>query len=150
MPDSPELELLNIALENNIKAIWFAFGNEIDRWVNFVRDHDRKNGKKTIVFVQVSSVELTLVAIHDWKVDVIVAQGLFAIFAATFTFYLIIRFVSQVMNLGGMAPLLLHLSPILSPLSPLYYQMILHPLSLPGAYLRVPTLRQFSHWAFPG
>jgi hypothetical protein len=147
MPDSPELELLNIALESNIKAIWFAFGNEIDRWVNFVRDHDRKNGKKTIVFVQISSVELTLVAIHDWKVDVIVAQGFFPIFAATFTFYLIIP---QVLNPGGMAPLLLHLSPILSPLSPLYYQMILHPLSLPEAYLRVPTLRQFSHWVFPG
>jgi nitronate monooxygenase len=79
MPDSPELELLSIALNSNVKAIWFAFGNEMSRWVEYVRDHDRKSGNKfnTVVFAQISSPEQALVAINDWKVDVIVAQGCF-------------------------------------------------------------------------
>ena len=75
--NSPHPELLSIALENNVQAVWFAFGNEIGRWIQLVRAHDQKSGKnrKTLVFVQISSLQEALVAIHDWKVDVIVAQG---------------------------------------------------------------------------
>ena len=60
-----------------MEAVWFSFGNQLARWVQFVRDHDQKAGNehKTIVFVQISSLEEALVAINNWKVDVVVAQG---------------------------------------------------------------------------
>lgn len=76
-PGSPALELLQIGLDSRVKAVWFAFGNQLGRWVQFVRDHDQKAGHehKTLVFAQISSVEEALVAIHEWKVDVVVAQG---------------------------------------------------------------------------
>jgi nitronate monooxygenase len=65
------------ALENQVKAVWFAFGADLGRWVQSVRDYDRKVKKeKTIVFVQISTVDEALVAINDWKVDVLVAQGI--------------------------------------------------------------------------
>jgi len=75
MPNSAELELLSITLESNVKAVWFAFGSEIGRWVNVVRDHDRKTGNTTAIFVLVSSVEEAVLAFQRWKPDVIVAQG---------------------------------------------------------------------------
>ncbi|KAF9449943.1 2-nitropropane dioxygenase [Macrolepiota fuliginosa MF-IS2] len=69
-------KLLQTVLNNHVVAIWLAFGSNLPKWIQFVRDHDAANGGKTIIFVQLSSVEETLVAIHDWKVDVIVAQGI--------------------------------------------------------------------------
>lgn len=76
-PHSPALELLSLALENNVQAVWFAFGNNLGQWVRHVRDHDQKAGRDqgTIIFAQVSSVEEALTAANDWKVDVLVAQG---------------------------------------------------------------------------
>ncbi|KAJ7224520.1 2-nitropropane dioxygenase [Mycena pura] len=77
MPKSPLIELLPIALEHNVQAIWFAFGEHIGQWIQFVRDHDKRMGKenKTAIFVQVSTVKEALIAADEWKVDCIVAQG---------------------------------------------------------------------------
>ena len=77
LPDSQDVELLTIALENHVKAVWFAFGDHTNRWLQLVRDHDQRSGanRKTLVFVQISSVDEAEVAIRDWRVDVIVAQG---------------------------------------------------------------------------
>ncbi|KAJ6485970.1 2-nitropropane dioxygenase [Mycena sanguinolenta] len=76
-PKSTVLELLPIALEHNVQAVWFAFGEKLPQWIQFVRDHDRRlgNGKKTLIFVQISTVKEALVAANEWKVDCIVAQG---------------------------------------------------------------------------
>ncbi|KAL0953411.1 hypothetical protein HGRIS_004648 [Hohenbuehelia grisea] len=76
-PNSPAVDLLTIALERRVQAIWFSFGTEIGRWAQYVRDYDRKldDGHKTIIFAQIASVEEALVAVRDWKVDVLVAQG---------------------------------------------------------------------------
>ncbi|KAF7370785.1 CBM1 domain-containing protein [Mycena sanguinolenta] len=76
-PKSTVLELLPIALEHNIQAVWFAFGENLPQWIQFVRDHDRRlgNDKKTLIFVQISTVKEALVAANEWKVDCIVAQG---------------------------------------------------------------------------
>ncbi|GLB43445.1 putative nitronate monooxygenase [Lyophyllum shimeji] len=73
-PNTPAKELLSLALDNNVQAVWFSFGLELQRWIKFIRDNELKQGA-TKIFVQVSSVEEALVAAHDWKVDVIVAQG---------------------------------------------------------------------------
>jgi nitronate monooxygenase len=77
LPNSSDVDLLTVALENRVKAVWFAFGDHTSRWVQFVRDHDQKAGGdcKTVVFVQISSLDEAHVAIRDWRVDVIVAQG---------------------------------------------------------------------------
>lgn len=76
-PNSPTVELLSIALESRVQAVWFAFGENLGRWVQFVRERDAElaDGHKTIVFTQISSVEEAKKAIDEWKVDVVVAQG---------------------------------------------------------------------------
>ncbi|KAG1869586.1 2-nitropropane dioxygenase [Suillus subluteus] len=69
--------LLNVSLSNRVQAIWLAFGNSIDRWIDHIRSYDASSGRgqKTLIFVQVSSAKEALIAIQDWKVDVLVAQG---------------------------------------------------------------------------
>lgn len=76
-PNSPTVELLSYALENRVQAVWFSFGDDLGRWVKFVRDYDLKsgNGHKTLVFAQVSTVEEAQKAMDEWKVDFLVAQG---------------------------------------------------------------------------
>jgi len=75
---SPHVALLELALENGVRAIWLSFGENLGFWIEFVRNHDQKTGKspKTLVFVQVNSVDDALVAVQSWKVDVLVAQGI--------------------------------------------------------------------------
>jgi nitronate monooxygenase len=74
---SPHVPLLELALENGVRAIWFSFGEDLGRWIELVRSHDQRTGKspKTLVFVQVNSVDDALFAARTWKVDVLVAQG---------------------------------------------------------------------------
>jgi hypothetical protein len=74
---SPHVALLELALENGVRAIWLSFGEDVGFWIEFVRNHDQKTGKspKTLVFVQVNSVDDALTAVQTWKVDVLVAQG---------------------------------------------------------------------------
>ena len=76
-PGSPHVQLLEVALENGVRAIWLSFGEDLGRWIEFVRNHDQQTGKspKTLVFLQVNSVDEALVAAQSWKVDVLVAQG---------------------------------------------------------------------------
>ncbi|KAF8885030.1 2-nitropropane dioxygenase [Infundibulicybe gibba] len=75
-PNSPAHELLDIALQENVQAVWFAFGNDLGRWAKYVRDHDKKSSKKTIIFIQVSSVDEAVTAASTWGADVLVAQGI--------------------------------------------------------------------------
>jgi nitronate monooxygenase len=72
------IPLLELALENGVRAIWLSFGEDLGRWIELVRNHDQKTGKspKTLVFLQVNSVDEALFAVQAWKVDVLVAQGI--------------------------------------------------------------------------
>ncbi|KAG9312901.1 Nitronate monooxygenase-domain-containing protein [Chiua virens] len=72
----PEV-MLSAALDSHVQAIWLAFGNKIQEWIKFIRNYDAAHNRirKTTIFVQVSSVQDALVALNDWKVDVLVAQG---------------------------------------------------------------------------
>ena len=71
--------LVDIVIENNVQAIWLAFGNDLLHWVEYIRAspaNARANrGRKPLIFLQVTSVEEALLAANEWKVDVIVAQG---------------------------------------------------------------------------
>ncbi|KAK7030596.1 CBM1 domain-containing protein [Favolaschia claudopus] len=75
--ESTLVELLPIALEHNVQAIWFSFGERIAHWIKFVRDHDRRFGKdkRTLIFIQTSSVKEALIAANEWNADCIVVQG---------------------------------------------------------------------------
>lgn len=67
--------LVRAALDEHVKAVWFAFGQGLEKWIKFVRDHDAANDRKTIIFVQLGTASKIQVAIRDWKVDIVVAQG---------------------------------------------------------------------------
>ncbi|RDB20877.1 Nitronate monooxygenase [Hypsizygus marmoreus] len=74
LPNAPAEECLSAALDENVQAIWLSFGKRLHQWIKYIRDHERSAGA-TKVFVQVTSVEEALVAVNDWKVDVVIAQG---------------------------------------------------------------------------
>ncbi|KAL6300026.1 2-nitropropane dioxygenase [Sparassis latifolia] len=69
--------LLDAALDSNVQAVWFAFGNDLGRWIRYVREADAKAAtpRKTTIFIQTSSVQEALTAVSEWKADVLVAQG---------------------------------------------------------------------------
>lgn len=73
-------ELIEAALKECVKAVWFFAGNDLWRWIDFVRAYDSNRGiseddeHRTRVFVQVNSVKEAIAA-AERKVDVIVAQG---------------------------------------------------------------------------
>lgn len=71
-------ELISLALENRVQAIWLSFGQDIGRWVRYIREHDPRAGSKEAVkiFIQLSTVQELKVAISEWNADVIVVQGL--------------------------------------------------------------------------
>ncbi|KAI0257829.1 hypothetical protein BC834DRAFT_976720 [Gloeopeniophorella convolvens] len=70
--------LLDLALENGVQAVWLSFGDDLGRWIDRVRAHDRTSGKTppTRIFVQVNALDEALRAAQTWKVDVLVAQGI--------------------------------------------------------------------------
>lgn len=76
-PTYPTKDLLSIAFDSNVQAVWFAFGNNMGHWISFIRENDPRAGTEQAitVFVQVSSTEEALRAMKEWHVDVIVAQG---------------------------------------------------------------------------
>lgn len=74
-PNTPAQELLSVALDNKVQAVWLSFGAQLQRWINFIRESEEHPGA-TKIFIQVTSLEEALVAINTWKADVIVAQGI--------------------------------------------------------------------------
>ncbi|KZV68994.1 inosine monophosphate dehydrogenase [Peniophora sp. CONT] len=73
-PDRPR-DMLQLALEQQVKAVWLSFGSDLGKWVRHVREYDTSREHKTLVFVVVNTLTDALVAINDWKVDAIIAQG---------------------------------------------------------------------------
>ncbi|OSD03030.1 2-nitropropane dioxygenase [Trametes coccinea BRFM310] len=69
--------LLDIVLESGVRALWLSFGNNLGRWVQYIRDStaNAPGGRRPLVFVQVTTVEEAVCAANEWKVDVIIAQG---------------------------------------------------------------------------
>ncbi|KAG5645655.1 hypothetical protein H0H81_008916, partial [Sphagnurus paluster] len=61
-------------LQEMPKAIMFAFGDDLGKYVAQVRSFDAQREHKTIVFLTVNSLEEALRATNEWKVDVLVVQ----------------------------------------------------------------------------
>jgi nitronate monooxygenase len=101
--------LISLALENRVQAIWLSFGQDIGRWVRYVREHDPRAGSKDAVklFIQLSTVQELKVAITEWNADVIVVQGLchFKKYQSCFVDFSF-HFTSQVMKLVGTGSML--------------------------------------------
>lgn len=57
------------------KAIYFAFGEDLGKFVKTVRDYEANRGHKTLVIVCVNTVEEAIRAVNEWNVDALVAQG---------------------------------------------------------------------------
>ncbi|EJD07540.1 2-nitropropane dioxygenase [Fomitiporia mediterranea MF3/22] len=71
-------ELLSIALEARVAAVWLAFGTDLGKWVRHVRKFDASRSKPhtTIVFVLVNCLQDAQKAVKEWDADVLVAQGI--------------------------------------------------------------------------
>lgn len=63
-------------LEEKVQAVWFAFGNDLEKYIKTVREYDAKREHKTKIFCCCNSVDEAIRAANEWKVDVIVAQGM--------------------------------------------------------------------------
>ncbi|SRR6266511_2550503 len=70
-------QLISIAIDHRVQAIWLAFGENIASWIKRIRSLDRYDGTESSVkvFVQISTVEQAHQAVNEWKADVIVVQG---------------------------------------------------------------------------
>jgi len=62
--------LVDIALENKVKAVWFSFG-DASELIHYVRT----KSPGTIIFAQVTTAEEAIKAVREWKVDIVVLQG---------------------------------------------------------------------------
>lgn len=68
--------MIDAALDNDVQAIWLAFGEDLGKYVQHIRTRDESTGRKTVVFIQVNSVADALKAVNELKTDVVVAQGM--------------------------------------------------------------------------
>ncbi|KAF8317561.1 2-nitropropane dioxygenase [Amanita rubescens] len=70
-------EMVTIALDNKVQAIWLAFGQDLGQHILFIREYESKLKRdwKVLIFIQTSSPEEAKTATTKWEADVIVAQG---------------------------------------------------------------------------
>ncbi|GJE91097.1 nitronate monooxygenase [Phanerochaete sordida] len=67
-------EVLDLALAAKVQAIWLSFGDNLGRWVEYVRTKDSST-PRTLLFILANTVEEGLAA-KQLGADVIVAQGI--------------------------------------------------------------------------
>ena len=74
-------QLIDIALEANVQALWLAFGVDLHRWLEYIRTSpaNARATHKPLIFLQATSLHEALVAVNEWKVDVIIAQGAYVL-----------------------------------------------------------------------
>ncbi|KZT34897.1 2-nitropropane dioxygenase [Sistotremastrum suecicum HHB10207 ss-3] len=65
-------QALRHALESRVASIWLSFGSSLGDWVRYIRSHD----KDVVITVLVNSVDEAIQAVNEWKVDLLVAQGI--------------------------------------------------------------------------
>ncbi|KAI3619909.1 2-nitropropane dioxygenase [Moniliophthora roreri] len=67
--ESKAKESISFALDNKVQAVWFSFGRDLGKWVQFVREYDQRKPKshRTVVFVLVNTLQEASSAISDWK-----------------------------------------------------------------------------------
>ncbi|KAF8623917.1 hypothetical protein AX17_007245 [Amanita inopinata Kibby_2008] len=70
-------EMISIALDNHVQAIWLSFGQDLGQFVRYIREYEQtlKREQRVYIFIQVSSPEDADKAVHQWNADVLVVQG---------------------------------------------------------------------------
>ncbi|KAJ7600006.1 hypothetical protein C8J56DRAFT_909349 [Mycena floridula] len=58
-------------LDERHRIIWLAFGDNLGKYVKFVRDYEADRTHKTLVFVMVGTVEQAVLAAEEWNADFI-------------------------------------------------------------------------------
>jgi nitronate monooxygenase len=66
--------LVELALARRAAALWFAFGDDLGRWIALARE-TAADGYRPLIFVQLSSPAEAVRTVKEWGADVIVAQG---------------------------------------------------------------------------
>lgn len=75
MTEASEDPRIPLALAEKVETLWFAFGNDLEKYIKQVREFDAKREHKTKIFCCVNSIEEALRAANEWKVDALVTQG---------------------------------------------------------------------------
>ncbi|KIP06299.1 hypothetical protein PHLGIDRAFT_91047 [Phlebiopsis gigantea 11061_1 CR5-6] len=75
MTEASEDPRIPAILEEKVAAVWFAFGNDLYKYIQTVRDFDAKREHKTKIFCCCNSVDEAIRAANEWKVDILVLQG---------------------------------------------------------------------------
>ncbi|KAJ3533417.1 hypothetical protein NMY22_g7343 [Coprinellus aureogranulatus] len=68
-------ELISVAFEHRVKAIWLSHGDNLGKWVEYYRSLIQQTGHHPLLFVQIFFPDGAKVAVNEWKADAIVAQG---------------------------------------------------------------------------
>ncbi|KAJ3502509.1 hypothetical protein NMY22_g18559 [Coprinellus aureogranulatus] len=68
-------ELISVAFEYRVKAIWLSHGDNLGKWVEYYRSLIQQTGHHPLLFVQIFFPDGAKVAVNEWKADAIVAQG---------------------------------------------------------------------------
>lgn len=68
-------ELISIAFEYRVKAIWLSHGDNLEKWIEYYRALAKETGHHPLLVVQIFFPEGAVVAAKEWKADIIVAQG---------------------------------------------------------------------------
>ncbi|KAI0789723.1 2-nitropropane dioxygenase [Abortiporus biennis] len=77
-PSEESSARVKAALDEHPAIVWFAFGNDLGKYISLVHEHNAKQKQelKTLIFVNVNSVPEALQATKEWKVDGLAVQGI--------------------------------------------------------------------------
>lgn len=76
MTEVSEDPRIPVVLAEKPTLIYFAFGNDLEKYIKQVREYDAKREHKTTIVCCVNSVEEAKRAANEWKVDILSVQGL--------------------------------------------------------------------------
>ncbi|KAF8587916.1 2-nitropropane dioxygenase [Ramaria rubella] len=73
-----QVDMLRIALEYQVQCIWLSFGDNLGKWVEYIHQYDKNRTvpHKTLIWILVNSVAEAEQATKEWKVDILVVQGI--------------------------------------------------------------------------
>ncbi|KAJ3567902.1 hypothetical protein NP233_g6064 [Leucocoprinus birnbaumii] len=66
---------LNTVLDKKVSGIWLAYGSDLGKYVEQIREHSKRTGHKTRVLVNVNTIDELNRAVNEWKADVVIVQG---------------------------------------------------------------------------
>ncbi|KAH6916196.1 2-nitropropane dioxygenase [Coprinopsis sp. MPI-PUGE-AT-0042] len=71
------MEQLSLTLEYHVQAIWLAFGDRLEYWVDYIHQACKDKGSqyKPLICIQITSPQEATMAVEKLKADVIIAQG---------------------------------------------------------------------------